>query len=107
LGDAMVDTRFWFMTAQFLMIYALAINFEDAVVGVARRIGFERIFPLRVARLVGYIWVFLWYVGSMPPSINWHVKLGLLEEPYTFSVARVVLAFVGKRGGVDGLFRAL
>ena len=58
LGDAMIDMRYLGLSFPFFLSQAVAITFEDAAIGVARRVG-VRGASTYLARAVGYTWVFI------------------------------------------------
>ncbi|KAF9483112.1 hypothetical protein BDN70DRAFT_874161 [Pholiota conissans] len=51
----------------FFPLQAAAITFEDAVIGIAKRLGFRENFFFR---FVGYVWVFVWFAYCLPPWLD-------------------------------------
>jgi hypothetical protein len=49
---------------KFFLLQAIAITCEDAVVGIAKRLGYTTVTPL--SRFIGYCWVFVWFAFSVP-----------------------------------------
>ncbi|KAH9948646.1 membrane bound O-acyl transferase family-domain-containing protein [Amylocystis lapponica] len=70
LGKGTYGESFWFFFAQ-----ALAITFEDAVIGAAKRAGVR--FPVPVERALGYIWTFAWGCYSLNVYQNYMLRIGL------------------------------
>ena len=68
----------WSGSALAFFIYqAAAITFEDAIIAIAAKFGFDKPTPLK--KIFGYLWVAAWLTYSMP---NWwgpHFTGGFLE----------------------------
>lgn len=76
------------ISLRFFLSQALAITFEDAVLALARRAGFSD-WPTRMARIVGYVWVFVWFSVSLPLFQDWQLALyPEFEAVLPFSVVR-------------------
>ncbi|KAH9915213.1 uncharacterized protein B0H18DRAFT_1042173 [Fomitopsis serialis] len=76
-GDLMVDPSLFGASFPFYISQAVAITFEDAVIGIVRRTGVK--FPQPLARVVGYAWAILWLCISAPWHINWTLKAGVVD----------------------------
>jgi hypothetical protein len=63
-GDYMLLQNLTGVSVQFFLLQAVAITFEDAIIGTARRIGVTTASPL--TRAVGFCWVFVWFALSVP-----------------------------------------
>ncbi|KAF5314880.1 hypothetical protein D9619_007492 [Psilocybe cf. subviscida] len=63
-GDYMFLQNFAGVSLQFFLLQGIAITFEDALIGVAKRTGLANSSPL--ARAVGFCWVFVWFTLSTP-----------------------------------------
>ena len=74
-GDAMVGKKYFGSTFLFFPLQAVVITFEDIVIAVFRDSGYKHGGPL--TRLVGYIWVFMWFYYSTPLFIDWSLKAGM------------------------------
>ncbi|KAI8990730.1 membrane bound O-acyl transferase family-domain-containing protein [Trametes punicea] len=99
-GDLMLGKewvgRSWIVFA----INGLAITFEDAVVALAKRIGFGRASgvagPTRAMRILGYLWVYSWmtYSGWIYRSYMWETRIAV-DDPMPYSPIRtLVLPFM-------------
>lgn len=62
---------------QFLTLQAVAITFEDAVIALAKQFGYTKNKPL--TRLVGFLWVFAWFVFSLPYWVEPLLRTGVAE----------------------------
>ncbi|KAI0331707.1 hypothetical protein GY45DRAFT_555847 [Cubamyces sp. BRFM 1775] len=88
-GDVMVGRQYIGNSMWFFLANAMAITFEDAVLGFARRLGFNG--PTKWTRRLGYIWVILWFnLFAAPLNADWMIQLpGALDEDYmSFSLIR-------------------
>jgi hypothetical protein len=55
----------WYGGALAFFVYqAAAITFEDAVIALAAKFGFDKPTPLK--KVIGYLWVAAWLTYSMP-----------------------------------------
>ena len=63
---------------QFFILQAVAITFEDAVIALAARVGLKHSGAL--FRRLGYVWVYCWFVYSLPPWVDFKVSVGLFED---------------------------
>ena len=89
-GDVMVGRQYIGKSMWFFLANAMAITFEDAVLVLAQRVGFDR--PTKWAQRLGYLWVILWFnLIAAPLNADWMVQLpGALDEDYMrFSLIRV------------------
>ena len=59
---------------------AVAITFEDAVIGSVQRSGIK--VPLVLARAVGYVWAIAWLSFSWPWLFNWRLYAGVTDGQY-------------------------
>ncbi|KAH9915716.1 membrane bound O-acyl transferase family-domain-containing protein [Fomitopsis serialis] len=76
-GDLMVNPSLFGASFPFFFLQAVAITFEDAVVGIVRRSGVK--FPLPLAHIIGYAWAISWLCISAPWQINWTLKAGIID----------------------------
>ncbi|TFY61677.1 hypothetical protein EVJ58_g4372 [Rhodofomes roseus] len=76
-GDLMVNPSLFGSSFQFFISQAIAITFEDAVIGIIRRTGVK--FPRSLAHLIGYSWAIVWLCVSAPWMINWTLKAGIID----------------------------
>jgi hypothetical protein len=68
----------WYGGALAFFIYqAAAITFEDAVIAIAAKFGFDKPTPLK--KVIGYLWVAAWLTHSMPMWWGPHMTGGYLE----------------------------
>lgn len=63
---------------QFFLMQAVAITFEDGVISLAARAGLKH--SNRWLRRLGYLWVYCWFVYSLPPWVDFLMSLGLFEH---------------------------
>jgi hypothetical protein len=76
MHNPVYDTR----PMRFFFLQAVAITFEDAVIGLAARAGLKN--GNLSTRIIGYIWVYSWFVFSIPiwvDSLNAWGPYGLLH----------------------------
>ena len=52
---------------QFFLLQAVVITFEDAVIASAARVGLKN---RNLYRIIGYIWVYAWFVVSVPMWVD-------------------------------------
>ncbi|KAH9949040.1 membrane bound O-acyl transferase family-domain-containing protein [Amylocystis lapponica] len=87
LGKGTYGESFWFFFVQ-----ALAITFEDAVIGAAKMAGVR--FPVPVERALGYVWTFAWGCYSLNPYLSYMARVGLGEPNVVpFSPIMTVLGY--------------
>ena len=67
----------------FFIYQAAAITFEDAVIAIAAKFGFDKPTPLK--KVFGYFWVAAWLTYSMPMWSSGHFTGGFLEADVQFS----------------------
>jgi hypothetical protein len=58
---------------QFFVLQAVAITFEDAIIAVASRLGYKE---SKAFKLIGFIWVFVWFTFSMQIWLDPHLHAG-------------------------------
>jgi len=63
---------------RFFITQAVGITFEDTVIALATRAGLGR--SGRFHRLFGYVWVYCWFIYSMPSWMDCMTSLGTLES---------------------------
>ncbi|TFK66887.1 hypothetical protein BDN72DRAFT_961415 [Pluteus cervinus] len=63
-GDLMMGREWLGSSVPFFMSQAVAITFEDIVIAIVQHLGLK--VPSRLAYIIGYIWVFVWFSVSMP-----------------------------------------
>ncbi|EMD33236.1 hypothetical protein CERSUDRAFT_87546 [Gelatoporia subvermispora B] len=75
-GDLMLGPAYLGASLPFFMLQSVAISIEDGVFALANRWRAES--ALReVGRVVGYVWVLVWFSVSMPCYVDWAVRAGL------------------------------
>ncbi|KAH9949041.1 membrane bound O-acyl transferase family-domain-containing protein [Amylocystis lapponica] len=72
LGKGTFGESFWFFFVQ-----ALAITFEDAVIGAAKKAGIR--FSMPVERALGYAWTFAWGCYSLNVHLSYMLRIRLGE----------------------------
>ena len=88
-GDLMVGARGYLGTSMaFFLVNALAITFEDGVIAIGRRLGFDG--PTKWTKRLGYAWVFVWFYIAAPLHVGVMARLPgvLAEELIPFSITR-------------------
>ena len=74
----------WYSGALAFFIYqAAVITFEDAVIAIAAKFGFDK--PTPVKKFFGYLWVAAWLTYSMPMWASPYMTGGYLEADVQFS----------------------
>lgn len=95
----MVGTKYIGTSFPFFLVQAVAITFEDAVIGSARRLGFARVNAL--TRLIGYVWVAVWFYFTAP-GLSWIIGAGFgMKEALPFSPTRMLLGLVARITGIS------
>jgi len=61
---------------QFFVLQAVAITFEDAVIGIASRLGYKE---SKSFKLIGFIWAFAWFSFCMPMCMEPLVRGGMID----------------------------
>jgi hypothetical protein len=87
---------------RFFVLQAVAITFEDMVIYLASRLGFNK--TTRASKLIGYVWVLGWMIWAVP---SWtgplaKARIGGPEEKHS-----MILAFyqqARKNGTFPNLF---
>ena len=64
----------------FFFSQAIAITFEDTMIGFVQRSGIK--VPLVLARAVGYVWAIAWLSFSWPWLFNWRLYAGVTDGQY-------------------------
>jgi hypothetical protein len=90
-GDGMMNPRYLGISLPFFFYQAVAITFESIVISFMKKSGFP--VPSFFARCVGYGWVILWFIISMPAFLNMLVESGLSRSTaFPFSPAKALSA---------------
>ncbi|KAH7904732.1 hypothetical protein BJ138DRAFT_1166049 [Hygrophoropsis aurantiaca] len=99
-GDTRLNAKQTGFSWPFFILQAMAITFKDAVIGLARRVGFTKATPL--TRLVGYLWVWSWFYASYPAWIDGQIAAGFgnMQVP-PFSPIMAAIGLVGRLTGSD------
>ncbi|KAI0824502.1 membrane bound O-acyl transferase family-domain-containing protein [Trametes gibbosa] len=79
IGDLVVGKEVFGHSWKFFAANGIAITFEDVVILLARRIGFRHM--TRVTRVVGYVWVCLWFTRSVRLYQEWMYEAGIGNQP--------------------------
>ncbi|KAH9888084.1 membrane bound O-acyl transferase family-domain-containing protein [Cubamyces lactineus] len=88
-GDLMMGARGYVGTSMvFFLANALAITFEDGVIAIGRRLGFDG--PTKWTKRIGYAWVFAWFYIAAPLHVGVMARLPgvLAEELIPYSITR-------------------
>ncbi|KAF8954003.1 membrane bound O-acyl transferase family-domain-containing protein [Flammula alnicola] len=83
-GDYMLFQDWSGTSLRFFLLQAVAITFEDAIIGLAGRLGYTK--PTPFFKLVGFIWVFAWFTFSIPIWIDPVVHTGAMDEDVNVSL---------------------
>jgi len=85
---------------RFFLLQAVAITFEDAVIAIFSRlplvVGMRGGKSYSASKLLGYIWVFVWFTFSMPIWLDPQVHAGTVDETRNLSLIRVLNARFSK-----------
>jgi hypothetical protein len=88
----------------FFLAQPVAITLEAAVIAIARQTGYTRCSSW--TRMVGYIWVFLWFSVSTPWFMNWAIYAGLgHSEIFPISPIRTVIRTLESFTGIEVLHK--
>jgi len=99
-GDAMVGKQYLWASMPFFLAQPVAITFETAIIAIVRQAGYTRCTGW--IRMVGYIWVFLWFSVSTPWFINWAVYAGLgHSEIFPISPTRTMVRILERSIGIE------
>jgi len=79
---------------QFFVLQAVGITFEDAVIGIASRLGYRE---SNTFKLIGFIWVFAWFTFCMPMWLDSQLHSGKLYKEQ-FSLVLFLKSFCESRG---------
>jgi hypothetical protein len=63
---------------RFFLSQAFAITFEDFVIASAKRAGFKQ--SNVFLRCLGYIWVYCWFVYSLPSWMDFEISSGAYQH---------------------------
>jgi hypothetical protein len=100
MGDIMIGKGYSGWSMQFYMAQAVAITVEDAVIALARRAGINK--PTPMTRIIGYIWVFVWFSAMMPPYVDKQVAVGLhVGEPFPISPTSHAVRMLNETMNID------
>ncbi|PCH35769.1 hypothetical protein WOLCODRAFT_133975 [Wolfiporia cocos MD-104 SS10] len=89
-GDLMVSRGIFGASFPFYFMQAIAIMFEDAVIGIARRLGLKS--SNAWTRFVGYIWLVVWLGISAPWYVNWSMRAGANNAGrFSFSLIAIIV----------------
>ena len=81
-------------TVQFFLLQAVGITFEDAVIGIASRLGYKE---SNAFKLIGFMWVFAWFTFCMPMWVNSQVHSRKVHYE-DFSLVQVLRSFCSSHG---------
>ncbi|EDR11659.1 uncharacterized protein LACBIDRAFT_293223 [Laccaria bicolor S238N-H82] len=73
----------WHGSLAFFVYQAVVITFEDAVIAIAAKFGFDEPTPLK--KFFGYLWVAAWLIYSMPMWSGPQMTGGFMEDDAEFS----------------------
>ena len=81
-------------TVQFFLLQAVGITFEDAVIGIASRLGYKE---SSAFKLIGFMWVFAWLTFCMPMWLDSQAHSGKMYQG-DFSLVQVLKPFCSSYG---------
>lgn len=100
-GDAMLSTRMEYVgrSCPYFIAQAVAITFEDAVIGLARKAGYRKSL---FTRAIGYVWVIFWFTFSIRLFLGWmfSAKYQAAEE-LSMSPTRMALMALNSIYAID------
>lgn len=64
-------------SVRFFILQAVAITFEDTVIDIASRLGYKE---SKASKLIGFIWVFMWFTFCMPIWLDPQLHAGTVDE---------------------------
>ncbi|PCH35705.1 hypothetical protein WOLCODRAFT_107726 [Wolfiporia cocos MD-104 SS10] len=100
-GDLMVGRGIFGASFPFYLMQAIAITLEDAVIGIARRVGLTS--SSGWTRFVGYIWSMVWFGISSQWLVNWSMRAGAdPAECVSFSLIAMISHRVIHRSRIVG-----
>ena len=81
-------------TVQFFLLQAVGITFEDAVIGIASRLGYKE---SKAFKLIGFVWVFAWFTFCIPMWLDsqMHSRKMFQED---LSLVQFLKSFCESRG---------
>ncbi len=68
----------------FFVLQPFAIGFEEMITEVWRALGFT--LPPRISRMLGYVWVTIWFAYTLPIMVEPLLRVGFFESGPSFSV---------------------
>ncbi|KAF8196582.1 membrane bound O-acyl transferase family-domain-containing protein [Pholiota molesta] len=71
---------------RFFSLQAVAITFEDAVVALARRLGYGYQERNPLFKIIGFIWVFIWFSYSLPIWLDPILHAGTMDKGINVSL---------------------
>lgn len=68
---------------KFFLSQAVVITLEKSIVALGRRVGFTNSYAWRI---LGYVWVQLWFLYSLPWWLQPHIDAGLIQNGMPYSL---------------------
>ncbi|KAI0768192.1 membrane bound O-acyl transferase family-domain-containing protein, partial [Trametes elegans] len=96
MGDLVLNPAAFGRSSPFFVLNALAITAEDTIGAIARRAGIPRATDSFALRILGYTWVTLWILNTVPLYLSWVYANefgGYSSLPYS-PVREVVVPFM-------------
>ena len=84
-------------TVQYFLLQAVGITFEDAVIGIASRLGYR---GSNTFKLIGYLWVFVWFTFYLPMWLDSHREHSGKLYQQDFSIIQFIKSFCTKSRGI-------
>ncbi|CDO68590.1 hypothetical protein BN946_scf184996.g21 [Trametes cinnabarina] len=95
MGDLMLGKEHFGRSWVFFAANGLVITVEDTVIALANRVGLGsegKGRPGRGMRILGYIWVYIWFTYSGPLYYSWLFESGVgLTDPLPYSPTRSLI----------------
>ncbi|KAH9848680.1 membrane bound O-acyl transferase family-domain-containing protein [Lenzites betulinus] len=89
IGDLVLGKEHFGKSWMFFAVNGLAITFEDLVIALARCVGISR--TTRLTRVVGYVWVCLWFTHAGRLHQEWTYRAGCFDPVLGYSPTKEIL----------------
>ncbi|KAF5328771.1 hypothetical protein D9619_011601 [Psilocybe cf. subviscida] len=83
-GDYMLYQNWSGRSMEFFLLQAVGITLEDAVVGIAKTLGYTTKTPL--TKLLGFCWVFAWFTFCLPLWLDPNLHAGTGDQGVNLSI---------------------
>ena len=83
---------------RFFLLQAVGITFEDGIIAIASHMGIGQNGGKKstASKMIGFVWVFVWFTYCMPMWLDPQVHAGTVDERRNFSLIRVLNARFSK-----------